>query len=53
MLAYALTFLVLASLVGLLDLGRIADVAWIGLVVFFVLTLVVASARVLDGISQL
>ena len=52
MLGYALTFLLLASLAALLD-DRSADVAWVVLSTFFVLTFLAAMAQVIDGINQL
>jgi biotin transporter BioY len=52
MLGYTLTFLLLASLAGLLH-DRSADVAWVVLATFFVLTFLAAIGQVIDGIDQL
>lgn len=52
MLGYTLTFLLLASLTGLLH-DRSADLAWVVLSTFFVLTFFAAMAQVIDGIAQL
>ena len=57
MLAYAITFLVLALIAGVLGssglAGTSADIAWISLVVFFVLTLFTAIGRALNRITPL
>ena len=57
MLGYALAFLLLASSAAVLGSSRLAEasanVAWIVLVAFFVLTLFAALGRAMNGISNL